>query len=93
VTAGTFSEHPALYKGRMLPDTAAPNEESSMPDNNDPNEDKIEKFEVTDGKEPGTYELYIKTKSEEFDFLIDGDSLQKLGDQIYAAIDKNEGKT
>ncbi len=63
-----------------------------MPESNDPDQDKIEKFEVTDGKEPGTYELYIKTKSEEFDFLIDGESLQKLGDAIYDAIDKNEGK-
>lgn len=67
------------------------NREESMAEE-DPNQDKIEKFEVSDGKEPGSYEIYIKTKSEEFDFLIDGDSLQKLGDQIYAAIDKNEGK-
>ena len=63
-----------------------------MPENNDPDQDKIMKFEVSDGKEPGTYEIYIKTKSEEFDFLIDGDNLQKFGDAIYAAIDKNEGK-
>jgi len=58
----------------------------------DPDQDKVEKFEVSDGKTPGTYELYLKTKSEEFDFIIDGESLQKLGDQIYEAIDKNEGK-
>jgi hypothetical protein len=58
----------------------------------DPDQDKIEKFEVSDGEKPGTYELYLKTKTEEFDFIFDGDAFQKLGDQIYAAIDKHDGK-
>jgi hypothetical protein len=58
----------------------------------DPDQDKVEKFEVSGGKTPGTYELYLKTKSEEFDFIVDGENLQKLGDAIYEAIDKNEGK-
>jgi len=67
--------------------------ERAMPENNhDPEQDKIEEFEVSNGRQPGTYEIYIKTRSEEFDFLIDGGSLQKFGDAIYAAIDRNEGK-
>lgn len=84
-----FSRYTNREGYQILP---APTGEYSMADNEDPEQDRIEKFEVTDAKQPGSYELYIKTKSEEFDFLIDGDSLQKLGDQIYAAIDKNEGK-
>jgi hypothetical protein len=55
-------------------------------------DDTVVQFGVENGKQPGTYELYIKTKSEEFDFQIAGDQLQKLGDAIYEAIDKNEGK-
>jgi len=55
-------------------------------------DDTVVQFAVDNGKAPGTYELYIKTKSEEFDFQIAADQLQKLGDAIYEAIDKNEGK-
>jgi len=55
-------------------------------------DDTVVQFAVDSGKAPGTYELYIKTKSEEFDFQIAADQLQKLGDAIYEAIDKNEGK-
>jgi hypothetical protein len=89
--SGHTTQNPPLYKSENTPDTPAHNKkEASMAD--DPDQDKVEKFEVSDGKTPGTYELYIKTKSEEFDFIIDGENLQKLGDQIYEAIDKNEGK-
>jgi hypothetical protein len=55
-------------------------------------DDTVLQFKVEDGKEPGTYELYVKTKTEEFDFQFTGDQMQKLGDAIYEAIDKNEGK-
>ena len=55
-------------------------------------DDNIVQFKVEDGKQPGTYELYLKTKTEEFDFQFTGDQMQKLGDAIYEAIDKNEGK-
>jgi hypothetical protein len=55
-------------------------------------DDSVMKFSVDNGQQPGSYELYIKTKSEEFDFQISAEMLQQLGDAIYAAIDKNEGK-
>jgi hypothetical protein len=55
-------------------------------------DDTVLQFKVEDGKEPGTYELYVKTKTEEFDFQFTGDQMQKLGDAINEAIDKNEGK-
>lgn len=55
-------------------------------------DDTVVEFKVEDGKQPGTYELYVKTKSEEFDFQFTGEQMQKLGDAIYEAIDKNEGK-
>ena len=55
-------------------------------------DDTVLQFKVEDGKQPGTYELYVKTKTEEFDFQFTGDQMQKLGDAIYEAIDKNEGK-
>jgi hypothetical protein len=55
-------------------------------------DDDVVKFSVDNGQQPGGYELYIKTKTEEFDFQISAELLQQLGDAIYAAIDKNEGK-
>ena len=55
-------------------------------------DDTVVQFAVENGKAPRTYELYIKTKTEEFDFQFTGDQMQKLGDAIYEAIDKNEGK-
>jgi hypothetical protein len=81
----------ALYKARGLPDTGPITGEFSMADQQQ-YDDNVVKFSVENGQQPGTYELYIKTKSEEFDFQIGAEMLQQLGDAIYAAIDKNEGK-
>jgi len=80
----------SLYKAHGLPNTGRATGEFSMAEEQK-YDDNVVKFSVGNGQQPGTYELYIKTKSEEFDFQISAEMLQQLGDAIYEAIDKNEG--
>jgi hypothetical protein len=86
-----FASNADLYKPQALPDTAFTTQERTMAEE-EQFDDTVVQFKVEDGKQPGSYELYIKTKSEEFDFQLTGEQMQQLGDAIYEAIDKNEGK-
>jgi hypothetical protein len=97
VTAGTFApscswQAVARYTKHGACRILATQQGSSSMAEQQQYDDNVVKFSVENGQQPGTYELYIKTKSEEFDFQINAEMLQQLGDAIYAAIDKNEGK-
>jgi hypothetical protein len=59
-----------------------------MAEDEDPDQDRIEKFEVTQAGD--TFTLMVKTKSEEFEFLADSKTMQELADEIYYVLDKNE---
>jgi hypothetical protein len=61
-----------------------------MAEDEDPDQDRIEKFEVTQAGD--TFTLMVKTKSEEFEFLADSKTIQELADEIYYVLDKNEPK-
>lgn len=61
-----------------------------MADDDDADQDRIEKVEVTSAGDG--YTLSLKTKSEEFEFIADRNTLQELADQIYDLLDKDEPK-
>jgi hypothetical protein len=61
-----------------------------MAEAEDPDQDRIEKFEVTQTGD--TFTLMLKSKSEEFEFLLDRDTMQELADEIYYFLDKDEPK-
>ena len=61
-----------------------------MAENED--DDRIEKIEIAPASAGEGYTLSVKTKSEEFEFLADRDTLQELADQIYEQLDKDEPK-
>jgi hypothetical protein len=61
-----------------------------MAEDEDPDQDRIEKFEVDQSGD--TFTLMVKTKSEEFEFLADSKTMQELADEIYYVLDKNELK-
>ena len=54
-------------------------------------EDQIETFELAAGPQPDTFTFYIKSKSEEFDFLIDRETLQELADAIEEKLGSAKG--
>ncbi len=61
-----------------------------MADDDDADQDRIEKVEVTSAGDG--YTLSLKTKSEEFEFIADRNTLQELADQIYDLLDKDAPK-
>jgi hypothetical protein len=61
-----------------------------MAEPEDPDQDRIEKFEVNQSGD--TFTLMVKTKSEEFEFLADSKTMQELADEIYYFLDKDEPK-
>jgi len=61
-----------------------------MAGDEDADQDRIEKVEVTAAGDG--YTLSLKTKSEEFEFIADRNTLQELADQIYDLLDKDEPK-
>jgi hypothetical protein len=61
-----------------------------MAEADDPDQDRIEKFEVTQAGD--TFTLMLKSKSEEFEFLLDRKTMQELADEIYYVLDKDEPK-
>jgi hypothetical protein len=61
-----------------------------MAEAEDPNQDRIEKFELT--RTGDTFTLMLKSKSEEFEFLFDRNTMQELADEIYYFLDKDEPK-
>ena len=63
-----------------------------MAEAEDPDQDRIEKFEITQAPAGDTYTLMLKSKSEEFEFLLDRNTMQELADEIYYFLDKDEPK-
>lgn len=61
-----------------------------MAEAEDPDQDRIEKFELTQAGD--TFTLMLKSKSEEFEFLLDSKTIQELAEEIYYFLDKNESK-
>ena len=61
-----------------------------MAEAEDPDQDRIEKFELTQAGD--TFTLMLKSKSEEFEFLFDRNTMQELADEIYYFLDKDEPK-
>lgn len=61
-----------------------------MAEAEDADQDRIEKFEITPAGD--SYTLSLKTKSEEFEFLLDHKTMQELADEIYYFLDKDEPK-
>ncbi len=61
-----------------------------MADDDDADQDRIEKVEVTSAGDG--YTLSVKTKSEEFEFIADRATLQELAGQIYDLLDKDAPK-
>jgi hypothetical protein len=61
-----------------------------MAEDEDADQDRIEKVEVTSAGDG--YTLSLKTKSEEFEFIADRNTLQELADEIYDLLDKDEPK-
>jgi hypothetical protein len=61
-----------------------------MAEAEDPDQDRIDKFEVNQSGD--TFTLMLKTKSEEFEFLADSKTMQELADEIYYFLDKDEPK-
>ena len=61
-----------------------------MAEAEDADQDRIEKFEVTQAGD--TFTLMLKSKSEEFEFLLDRETMQELADEIYDVLDKDEPK-
>jgi hypothetical protein len=55
-------------------------------------QDRIEKFELTQAPTGDTFTLKLKTKAEEFEFFVDKTTLQELVDEIYYFLDKDEPK-
>jgi len=56
----------------------------------DPDQDRLEKFDITPAPTGETCTLLLKTKSEEFECVIDRQLFQELGDAIYDYLDKTE---
>ena len=54
----------------------------------DPDQDRIEKFDIAEDGE--SFTLKVKTKTEEFEFLADRKTFQELADEIYYFLDKGE---
>ena len=63
-----------------------------MAEAEDPDQDRIEKFEIAPARAGDGYTLSLKTKSEEFEFIADRNTLQELADEIYDLLDKDEPK-
>lgn len=61
-----------------------------MAEAEDPDQDRIEKFEITQAGD--SYTLSLKTKSEEFEVIADRKTFQELADEIYYFLDKDEPK-
>ena len=61
-----------------------------MAEAEDTDQDRIEKFEITQAGD--TFTLMLKSKSEEFEFLLDRKTMQELADEIYYFLDKDEPK-